>query len=95
MVEVDHIKLIEEEEEGILVKEVKDSMHRTKIKIKTKKANRISKENLTISKMRESLRKSLRAMRMKKMMMKMIAITGISSQLIIKHRIIKTIKKRR
>jgi hypothetical protein len=94
MVEVDHINLIEEEEEGIRVKEVKDSMHRTKIKITTKKANRISKENLTISKMRESLRKSLRAMRMKKMMMKMIAITGISSQLIIEHRIIKIIKKR-
>ncbi len=95
MVEVDHINLIEEEEEGIPVKEAKDSMHRTKIKITTKKVNRISKENLIISKMRESLRKSLRAMRMKKMMMKMIAITGISSQLIIKHRIIKTIKKRR
>jgi hypothetical protein len=95
MVEVDHINLIEEEEEGIPVKEVKDSMHRTKIKITTKKVNHISKENLTINKMRENLRKSLRAMRMKKMMMKMIEITGINLQLIIEHRIIKTIKKRR
>lgn len=75
---------------------VKDIMHQTKIKTIMLNLSLTSKRNLTIIKMsnrKRGLTKNSKTMRIKKVMMTMVAIIGTNLLSIIAHKIIRTTKK--